>query len=63
MCNLYRQRATENLSRLFDARPLADQPEVRLDIYPKYDACVVRIRSRLSRERTRVPPAAMPSPM
>jgi putative SOS response-associated peptidase YedK len=42
MCNLYRQRATENLSRLFDAAPLADQPELKLDIYPKYDACVVR---------------------
>ena len=42
MCNLYRQRATENLSRLFAARPFADQPELKLDIYPKYDACVVR---------------------
>ncbi len=42
MCNLYRQRSTENLSRIFDARPVADQPELKLDIYPKYDACVVR---------------------
>ena len=42
MCNLYRQRATENLSRLFEARPFADQPELKLEIYPKYDACVVR---------------------
>ena len=42
MCNLYRQRATENLSRLFAARPFADQPELKLDIYPRYDACVVR---------------------
>lgn len=42
MCNLYRQRATENLSRIFDAQPLAEQPELKLDIYPKYDACVIR---------------------
>lgn len=42
MCNLYRQRATENLSRLFDARPLAEQPELKLEIYPRYDACVIR---------------------
>ena len=42
MCNLYRQRATENLSRIFDALPLADPPELKLDNYPKYDACVVR---------------------
>ena len=42
MCTLYRQRSTENLSRIFDARPFAEQPELKLDIYPKYDACVVR---------------------
>src|SRR5688572_25371494 len=42
MCNLYRHRATEKLSRLFEARPLADQPELKLEIYPKDDACVVR---------------------
>lgn len=42
MCNLYRQRATENLARIFDAEPLADAPELKLDIYPKYDACVIR---------------------
>ena len=42
MCNLYRQRSTENLSRIFDARPLAEPPELKLDIYPKYDACVIR---------------------
>ena len=42
MCNLYRQRATENLSRIFDAQPFTDQPELKLDTYPKYDACVVR---------------------
>jgi putative SOS response-associated peptidase YedK len=43
MCNLYRQRSTENLSRIFDALPLTEQPELKLDIYPKYDACVIRI--------------------
>src|SRR5687768_16024894 len=42
MCNLYRLRSTENLSRIFSARPLADQPELKLDTYPKYDACVIR---------------------
>ena len=42
MCNLYRQRATENLSRLFDAEPLQEQLELKPDIYPKYDACVIR---------------------
>ena len=42
MCNLYRQRATENLSRIFDAEPFGEQPELKLDIYPKYDACVIR---------------------
>jgi len=42
MCNLYRQRATENLSRIFDADPFAEEPELKLDIYPKYDACVIR---------------------
>lgn len=42
MCNLYRQRATENLGLLFGARAFAEQPELKLDIYPKYDACVVR---------------------
>ena len=43
MCNLYRQRSTENLSRIFDALPLTGpQPELKLDIYPKYDACVIR---------------------
>jgi putative SOS response-associated peptidase YedK len=42
MCNLYRQRNTENLSRLFDARPLQLPFEERPDIYPKYKAVVVR---------------------
>ena len=42
MCNLYRQRATENLSRIFDAEPLQEQLELKPDIYPKYDACVIR---------------------
>ncbi|WP_114951532.1 SOS response-associated peptidase [Sphingosinicella terrae] len=42
MCNLYRQRATENLSRIFEASPLLDLPELRADIYPKYDAAVIR---------------------
>ena len=42
MCNLYRQRATENLSRLFDARPLAGPFDERPEIYPKYQAAVVR---------------------
>jgi putative SOS response-associated peptidase YedK len=42
MCNLYRQRSTENLSRIFDAQPFAETPELKLEIYPKYDACVVR---------------------
>jgi hypothetical protein len=35
MCNLYRQRCTENLARLFDALPLPDPFEPRPDIYPK----------------------------
>ena len=42
MCNLYRQRSTENLSRIFDEMPPAEPPELKLDIYPKYDACVIR---------------------
>jgi putative SOS response-associated peptidase YedK len=42
MCNLYRQRNTEDLSRLFDARPLPLPFEARPDIYPKYEAVVVR---------------------
>ncbi|MGZ8312959.1 MAG: SOS response-associated peptidase [Allosphingosinicella sp.] len=42
MCNLYRQRSTENLSRIFDALPLAEAPELKLDTYPKYEAIVVR---------------------
>jgi putative SOS response-associated peptidase YedK len=42
MCNLYRQRSTENLSRLFDARPLDPPFEGKPEIYPKYEAVVVR---------------------
>ena len=42
MCNLYRQRNTEDLSRLFDARPLGLPFEARPDIYPTYEAVVVR---------------------
>ena len=38
MCNLYRLRNTEDLSRLFDARPLELPFEARPDIYPKYEA-------------------------
>ncbi|MDB5670437.1 MAG: hypothetical protein JWO25_1396 [Alphaproteobacteria bacterium] len=42
MCNLFRQRNTENLSRLFEARPLFEIAEPRTEIYPKYQAFVVR---------------------
>jgi putative SOS response-associated peptidase YedK len=42
MCNLYRQRATENLSRIFEALPYGEQLELKPDTYPKYDACVIR---------------------
>ena len=42
MCNLYRQRATENLSRIFDAEPLQEELELKPDVYPRYDACVIR---------------------
>ncbi|MEA3008757.1 MAG: hypothetical protein QOJ91_449 [Sphingomonadales bacterium] len=42
MCNLYRQRSTEDLGRLFDALPLEAPFEGKPDIYPKYEALVVR---------------------
>jgi putative SOS response-associated peptidase YedK len=42
MCNLFRQRNTENLSRLFEARPLFEIAEPRTEIYPKYQAFVIR---------------------
>jgi putative SOS response-associated peptidase YedK len=45
MCNLYRQRNTENLARLFDALPPELPFEARPDIYPKYEALVVRKES------------------
>jgi len=43
MCNRFRQlRTRADLSRIFNARPLLDPPEVRTDIFPKYEAWVVR---------------------
>jgi putative SOS response-associated peptidase YedK len=42
MCNLFRQRKTENLAHLFDARPLFEIGEPRVEIYPKYQAFVIR---------------------
>ena len=44
MCNFFRQRNTEILSRLFEARTLSEIPESRTEIYPKYQAFVVRNR-------------------
>jgi putative SOS response-associated peptidase YedK len=49
MCNLYRQRSTENLSRLFDAVALDLPFECKPDIYPKYEAFVVRKQSGVRR--------------
>ena len=42
MCNLFRLRNTEDLSRLFEARPLGLPFEAKSDTYPKYEAVVVR---------------------
>ena len=42
MCNLYRLRNLENLSRIFEARPLELPFEPRPDLYPKYESVVVR---------------------
>jgi putative SOS response-associated peptidase YedK len=42
MCNLFRLRQTEDLARLFDARPLPLPFEGKPDTYPKYEALVVR---------------------
>lgn len=42
MCNLYRQRATENLSRIFEAEPLLDLGGLKPEIYPRYEAAVIR---------------------
>lgn len=43
MCNLYRlAQDRENIARFFNARPVADPAQVRTDIYPKYEAWVIR---------------------
>lgn len=43
MCNRYRQMKTkENLSLIFNARPLLDRPEPKTELYPKYPAPIVR---------------------
>ena len=42
MCNLFRLRSSENLSRIFDAKPPELPFEVKPDIYPKFEALVVR---------------------
>ena len=42
MCNLFRQRNAENLAHLFDARMLFEIAEPKVEIYPKYQAFVVR---------------------
>lgn len=43
MCNLYRlQKGRNDIGRIFASRSLFDPPEVRTDIYPKYEASVVR---------------------
>lgn len=46
MCNRYRQIKTkENLSLIFDARPLTLDPLQKTEIYPKYPAAVIRKES------------------
>ena len=42
MCNLFRLRNTENLARIFDARPLQESFDLRPDTYPRYESVVVR---------------------
>ena len=43
MCNRFRKVKTkENLSLIFNARPLLDRPEPRDELYPKYPAAVIR---------------------
>lgn len=42
MCNLFRLRPLENMSLIFDARPLDRPFEGRGDIYPRYETLVVR---------------------
>jgi putative SOS response-associated peptidase YedK len=42
MCNLYRLRSSEDLARIFDARPLQQSFELKPDTYPKYENVVVR---------------------
>ena len=43
MCNRFRQVKTkENLSRIFEARPLLDRPEPREELYPRYQGAIVR---------------------
>ena len=44
MCNLFRQRNAEDLSKIFQARTLFDIAEPRIEIYPKYQAFVVRLQ-------------------
>jgi hypothetical protein len=41
MCNLFRLRPRENISRIFDAKPLELPFEARPDVYPKYESLVV----------------------
>jgi putative SOS response-associated peptidase YedK len=42
MCNLFRLRGTENVARLFEALPLELPFDPKPEIYPKYEAIVVR---------------------
>ncbi|MFL6846736.1 MAG: SOS response-associated peptidase [Allosphingosinicella sp.] len=42
MCNLFRLRNVEDLSRIFDARPLQESFELKPDCYPKYESAVIR---------------------
>ena len=43
MCNRFRQVKTkENLSLIFNARPLLDRPEPRDELYPKYPGAIIR---------------------
>ena len=44
MCNLFRQRNAEDLSKIFQARALFEIAEPRVEIYPKYQAFVVRMQ-------------------
>ena len=43
MCNRFRQMKTkENLSLIFNARPVFDRPEPRDELYPKYPGAIIR---------------------